>query len=384
MMIPTISAALVACSGAYATPDANAEQRLGFDPRRLQTMRERMAEVVSQGRLHGIVTLIERGGRVVSFDAYGIRVPGGTEPMRTDTIFQVMSMTKPVAAVAAAILVERGKLRWNDAVSDYVPAIGELRLTSGERPSNPIRLRHLLNHSSGISSDMPIDDDDRASLTLAQFVDRYIAKQPLRSEPGAEERYSGPGLTLAGRIVEIVSNQSLQDFSRAEIFEKLGMSDTAYFLPDTKKPRLSGVGRREGGKLTADPSDPSRPGSKFANPAGGLYSTALDMAKFQRSMLTKRQGLLSPATVRLMTTPGPKIAGGGEDHGFGLGFSIVRGPGPTQSLLPAGSFGHSGAFGTYMWSDPENDIVGVFMSQRLGGVDREIDLFRTLVYSALR
>lgn len=304
--------------------------------------------------------------------------------MRTDAIFQVMSMTKPVAAVAVALLVERGQLRWNDPVSDYLPAFGGLRKADGSLPSSPIRLRHLLSHTSGISSDMPIDDDNRASLTLAQFVDEYIVKQPLRNEPGAEERYSGPGTTVAGRIVEIVSRMAFADFCKAEVFDRLGMPDTHFFIPATKKSRLAGVGRRENGRLIPDPSDPSRPGARFANPAGGLYATALDMAKFQRAMLRKRGGLLSPATVDLMTTPGPPLPGSGEEHGFGIGFSIVRGPAPARSLVPAGSFGHSGAFGTYMWSDPANDIVGVFMSQRLGGVDREIDLFRTLVYSALR
>lgn len=375
---------LIACAMSISNPGAEAVQRLGFDPARLQTMRERMAEVVAHGRLHGIVTLIEKGGKIVSLDAYGTRTVGGTEPMRADTIFQIMSMTKPVAAVAVAILVERGQLRWNDPVSDYIPAIGELRLANGSRPASPIRIRHLLSHTSGISSDMPIDDDDRASLTLGQFVDQYISKQPLRTEPGTEERYSGPGLSVAGRIVEIVSKRSLEDFCQSEIFGKLGMPDTTYFVSAGKVSRLAGVGRRESGRLIADTSDPARPGAKFANPAGGLYATALDMAKFQRGMLKKAGGLLSPATVELMTTPGPRIPGSGEEHGFGLGFSIVRGPGPTRTLLPAGSFGHSGAFGTYMWSDPKNDIVGVFMSQRLGGVDREIDLFRTLVYAALR
>ena len=368
----------------FSNPGPGAEQQLGFDPARLQVLRERMASVVSEGRLHGIVTLIERGGKIVCLDAFGTRTVGGSEPMRTDTIFQVMSMTKPVTAVAAAILVERGLLRWNDPASDYIPAVGSLKLENGSAPTTPIRLRHLLNHTSGISSDMPIDDDDRAALTLAQFVDRFIAMQPLRAEPGTEERYSGPGISLAGRILEIVSKQSLEDFCRQAIFAPLQMSDTTFFISASKVGRLAGVGRREGGRLIPDSADPSRPGAKFANPAGGLYATAMDMARFQRAMLKKRGGLLSSATVDLMTTPSPRIPGSGEEQGFGLGFSTVRGPGPARNLLPAGSFGHSGAFGTYMWSDPENDIVGVFMSQRLGGVDREIDLFRTLTYSALR
>lgn len=382
-MILALSASLVVAA-AFLNPKAEAEQNLGFDPTRLQTMRDRMAQIIAEGRLHGIVTLIERGGKIVSLDAFGTRTVGGTEPMRTDTIFQIMSMTKPVAAVAAAILVERGQLRWNDTAADYVPAIGNLKLGNGVAPSSPIRIRHLLNHTSGISSDMPIDDDDRAALTLGQFVDRYIAVQPLRTEPGMEERYSGPGISLAGRIVEIVAKESLEAFCQKEIFGPLKMDDTAFFLPPAKATRLSGVGRRDGNRLIADTADPTRPGARFANPAGGLYSTAIDMARFQRAMLKRKGGLLSPATVDFMSTPSPSVPGSGEEHGFGMGFSIVRGPGPARNLLPAGSFGHSGAFGTYMWSDPVNDIVGVFMSQRLGGVDREIDLFRTLTYSALR
>lgn len=356
----------------------------GFDPAKLQTMRDRMSQVVREGQLHGFVTLIERHGKIVSLDAFGTREAGANEPMKPDTIFQIMSMTKPVTAVAAAILVERGKMRWNDRVSDYLPAFADIRLADGRKPSTPIYVRQLFNHSSGISSDMPIDDSDRARLTLGQFVSRYIEKQPLRAEPGTEERYSGPGITVGGRIVEIVSGTSFEEFCRREIFAPLGMKDTAFFFPSSSRGRLSGVGVRDKGKLIADKEDPSRPGAVFANPAGGLYSTARDMAKFMRNMLRKRAGLLSAATVRLMTTPSPRLPGSGEEHAFGIGFSIVREPGPSRSLLPAGTFGHSGAFGSYMWADPANDMVGVFMSQRLGGVEREIDLFRTMVYSALR
>ena len=356
----------------------------GFDAAKLRAMRDRMAQVVREGQLHGIVTLIERHGKIVSLDAFGTREVGGREPMKTDTIFQIMSMTKPVTAVAAALLVEKGKLRWNDRVSDYLPAFADIRLADGRKPMSPIYVRQLFNHSSGISSDMPIEDSDRARLTLGQFVSQYIEKQPLRAEPGTEERYSGPGISVGGRIVEVVSGTSFEQFCHREVFARLGMNDTAFFLPVLSRGRLSGVGMRDKGKLMAFSEDPSRPGAVFANPAGGLYSTAEDMAKFMRDMLRKRGGLLSPATVRLMATPSPKLPGSGDEHAFGIGFSIVRGPGPARSLLPEGTFGHSGAFGSYMWADPANDLVGVFMSQRLGGVDREIDLFRTMVYASLK
>ena len=345
-------------------------------------MRNRMAALVNEGKLHGIVTLIERHGKIVSLDAFGTRTVGGKEPMRADTIFQIQSMTKPVAAVAAAILVERGRLRWNDSASTYLPAFESMKLSSGEAAKTPIQLRHLLNHTSGISSDMPVEDEDRASMTLAQFVE-LIEKQPLRSEPGTEVRYSGPGFSVAGRIVEIVSRKPFEVFCEDEIFRPLGMADTHYFLPKSKENRLSGVASRDSDALKPLPADPMRTGSKFANPAGGLYSTARDMARFQRDMLQKKGRILSREMIRLMTTASPRIPGSSEEFGYGIGWSIARGPGPTRSLLPPGTFGHVGAFGTYSWSDPENDIVGVFMTQGAFGLDAEIATFRTMVYASL-
>ncbi len=369
------------CPALELRPSEAEIQRLGFDPARIRAMRDRMAAAVSSGSLHGVVTLFERHGKVVSLDAFGTLRVGTPEPMRSDAIFQVMSMSKPVTAVAVAILAERGLLRFNDSAALYLPAFAEMKLADGKRSETPIRIHHLLSHTSGIAGDMPIEDEDRARMTLGAFVD-LVSKQPLRSEPGAETRYSGPGTSVAGRIVEVVSKKAFDRFCADEIFTRLEMLDSHFFLPRGLAGRLAGLGVWEQGKLAAGKDDPMRPGSRFANPAGGLYSTARDMARFHRAMLEKGR-LLSPGMVRLMTSPGPRLPGGSEESGFGLGWSVSRGPGPSRSLLPPGAFGHSGAFGTYGWADPTNDIVGVFMAQRIGGEVREIEIFRSMVYAAL-
>lgn len=352
-----------------ASPDGL--RRLGFEPSRIQALRERMQGFVSSGELTGCVGLVWRHGKLVTWDAVGYLDVSQTKPMAFDTVFQAMSMTKPLAAAAVCLLVERGLVRLNDPVQRYLPAF-----------DRRIRVRHLLDHTSGIPSDMPVSDEERAKWTLAEFVD-LVAKQPLLTEPGTAERYSGPAISTAGRIVEIVSGKSFEQFLRKELFEPLKMRSSWMFLPPAERARLAEVPALESGRLVPTSDDPARPGARFANPAGGLYSTAADLARWHQAMLDGGKPVLSKATVdRMVRLPDTRPAGAGEEFGFGLGWSVARKR--TSGLLPAGTFGHSGAFGTYGWADSSTGIVGVFLAQRLYGAEREIDVFRTMVYAALR
>ncbi len=359
-------------------------RRLGFDPAKIQAMRTRLQSFVAEGRLPGMVVLIQRHGKLVSLDAIGYRAVGATAPMTADIVFQTMSMTKPFTATALCMLVERGLVRLSDPVSRYLPEFGKLRLKDGVAPSGPVRVRHLLNHTSGIASDMPISDEDRAGTTLQQFVE-LVARQPLVTEPGTAERYSGPAISVAGRIVEVVSGKPFERFLADEIFRPLGMNNSWMFLPAEERARLAGVSVLEDEQLKAETGDPARTGARFANPAGGLYSTAEDLARWHQAMLGGGAPVIGKTMLKLMTTlPTSRPIGAGEEVGFGVGWSVVRAPGPSSSLLPAGTFGHAGAYGSYSWTDPTTGIVGVFLSQRVFGADREIDAFRTMVYAAAK
>ncbi len=153
---------------------------------RIEAIEERMADEVAKGNLAGCVGVVMRNGHVIWSSGIGFLNLERKTPMPSDAIFQVMSMTKPVAAVAAMILVERGQIRLHDSVSDYLPEFKGVKVRSEaglKDPASPPRVRQLFSHSSGIGSDTPISDEDRASMTLADFV-RFVAEQPLASEPG--------------------------------------------------------------------------------------------------------------------------------------------------------------------------------------------------------
>lgn len=359
-----------------------------FDPARLALLRTRMQEFADGRGVAGIVVGLNLRGKTVMVEGWGQADLAKRQPMKPDTIFQVMSMTKPMTAVAAMILVERGLLRLQDPVSLYLPEFAKMRLADGTEARSPIRIRHLMTHTSGIDSDMPISDEDRASLTLRAFIE-IVAKQPLATEPGTAERYSGPAISTLGRVIEVISRRTFEDFVDAEICKPLGLRDTHLFLPTEKRERLAQAYVREDGKLTVSPYDPARVGTKFANPAGGLYSTAADMLKWHQAQLDAlagRPSIISAATARLMTSiQGPSTTpGASSESGWGLGWSVVRGTAPSRAYLPPGSFGHSGALETYGWADPENQVCGVYLSQVLGGSGRESEIFRTMTYAALR
>jgi CubicO group peptidase (beta-lactamase class C family) len=376
-VLPAMNTVPITTKSASAAETA----RLGFDPHRLQSMRQRLSEFVHQGQISGAVTLIQRKGRLVSMDAIGYKSLETKEPMAFDTVFQAWSMTKPFTAVAISVLVERGLLRLQDPVQRYLPEFQAMKLRNGQAPGDSIRISQLLNHTSGIGSDTPISDEDRSKMTLKEFVS-LVARQPLENAPGTTVQYSGPGISVAGRIVEVVSGVSFEAFLEREIFQKLSLRSSWMFLPEAMRPRLASGYSLEDGKLTLVSTDPFRIGSRFANPAGGLYSTASDIAAWQQAMLDGGAPILSSAMLNRMTQVAPSAVGG-SDHAFGLGWSVVRGPGATGSLVPAGTFGHSGAYGTYGWSDPKNQMVGVIMIQRAGGAEREVDVFRTMAYASL-
>ena len=257
----------------------------GFDIIRLQSAAARLSQFVREQEVAGVIALVQRNGIPVSHTAHGYASMEPKKLMQKDTVFQVMSMTKPVTAAAVMICAERGLLNLDDPVSRYLPAFADLRVKQPDgtvKPANrTITIRHLLTHTSGLSSNDPggLDDATKARLTLSDYASRY-GQDPLEFEPGTQIRYSGPGITAAGRIVEIVNKMKFETFLKVELFDKLKMKDTTFFASESYKSRLAQMTWFEEGAWRVINADPMRPGSKFANPAGGLYSTATDMARF--------------------------------------------------------------------------------------------------------
>jgi CubicO group peptidase (beta-lactamase class C family) len=348
-----------------------------------------MQSFVDRGEVAGIVTLVARHGQVAQLSAVGYQDVEGKKPMKTDSIFQVMSMTKPVTAVGIMMLAEEGKLAIGDPVEKYLPEFRDQLMVesrSGEdvklrKPSRLITIRDLMTHTSGMSSSLP-----PGAATLYTKMDRTLAEavtlfsqQPLDFEPGTKWQYSNAGIATLGRIIEVVGDQSYERFIQTRIFGLLGMKDSFFFPTPDKIGRIALVYNRTAGKLArADASilggDPAqyRHGAKYPAPEFGLYSTASDLAAFYQMMLNagvyNGKRLLAPESVRVMsavhTAEIPK-AGWLPGGSYGLAWEVVRDPIGTATLMSPGSYGHGGAFSTHGWIDPKKDLVGVYLVQAL-------------------
>lgn len=394
----------------------------GLSKARLARMHQVMATHVESGRMPGVVTLISRR-RETHIDAIGAMAFGGP-PMRRDTIFRIASMSKPVTAAAAMILVEESKLRLDDPVDHWLPELKNRRvLRSIDSPlddtvpaKRAIILRDLLTFRLGYGAIMefpPKSSIAKAmtdagvapgpnvpSLSPDEFMRRF-SNLPLVHQPGERWLYH-TGSDILGVMIARVVGRPLSAFLEERIFAPLGMKDTAFHVPEAKIDRLATC-------YWADPKSGERVvfdkarGGKFANPpeleAGGaeLVSTVDDYLAFGRMMLNKgrhgRDRILSRRSVELMTTDhvtaeqkavSPFFPGFWESRGWGFGLSVVtrrddlaRGP---------GCFGWDGGYGTSAYVDPEEDMVGILMTQRLWDSPRPpavIVDFWTQAYSAI-
>lgn len=354
-----------------------------LDATRLVAVRSRMQQFVDQGEIAGAVTLIAGRDGVVSLEAVGYQDREAKKPMRTDSLFRIASMTKPVTAVGIMILADEGKLSVTDPVEKYLPEFaGQALAVRGkegmtlQKPSRPITLRDLLTHTSGMSGGLPRSPAqlyEKRDTTLAEAV-RLFAKEPLQFEPGTKWQYCNIGIDTLGRVIEVVSGESYEAFLQKRIFNPLGMVDTCFYPSPSQAERIAVIYGKKDGQLVATTSPIVGPtaDAKYPIPAAGLYSTASDMARFYRMMLCQGQldgqRILSPASVALMTQvhTGELAAGFTEGLGFGLGWGVIRMPTGVTAMLSPGTFGHGGAFGTQGWIDPQKDLVLVMMIQRVG------------------
>ncbi len=368
----------------------------GLDPERLARIPVRMKAFVDKGTVSGVVTLLARHGKIDHHEAVGMQDIEARKPMRADTIFQIMSMTKPVTGVAIMILAEEGRLALSDPVERHLPEFrgqwmidardGDKSL-SLKRPARPITIRDLMTHTSGMPATNPIADAQR--YTLAEAIPMY-SQRPLEFEPGTKWLYSNAGIDTLGRIVEVLSDKPFEKFVEERIFTPLGMKDSHFAPPADKHARVALVYRPDAGKLVKSDVDMYRKGFRGPIPSGGMYSTASDMAAFYQMMLNggtyQGKKILSRPAVDVMTVnhTGTITAGHGPGLSFGLTWNVVRDPMSTLTFLSEGTFMHGGAFGTHGWVDRKKDIVGVFMIQRTGGGGAgERDAFLSMANTAV-
>ncbi|MBC8029868.1 MAG: DUF1343 domain-containing protein [Pyrinomonadaceae bacterium] len=360
---------------AFPTKQPRETAASGVSIQKLQAIDAEVEREITQKRLPGAVVLVARNGGVVWRKAYGARaVEPGREPMTTETLFDVASLTKVVAtATSIMMLVERGKVRLNDPLSSYIPEIkGEGR----ER----ITIELLLTHRAGYAPDF----DLRERWTGYDEAMKRLIREPLRSPPGARFVYSDIGFIALGEVVRRASGLSLDEFAWRNIFSPLGMRDT-HFRPSVgQRSRIAPTEKRRGQMtylgdtpenagadadkwLRGDVHDPTS--YRMAGVAGhaGLFSTANDLAIYAQMILNngayRGRRLLSPLTVAEMTRP-RLVNDSGWTRGLGwdinTSFSTNRG-----ELFPLGSFGHTGFTGTSMWIDPASRMFVIFLSNRV-------------------
>ncbi len=369
----------------------------GLDAERLKRIPTRMKEFVEAGTIAGSVTLVSRNGKVAALDAVGYTDIESKQALKTDAIFQIHSMTKPVVALAAMMLVEEGKIALNDPVEKHIPEFRGQRVLEGNRmraPSRPITIRDLMTHTSGLPTNPPAGIGELHGAlhkTLAEVV-LVVSQTPIAFDPGTKWLYSNMGIATLARIIEMHGGMPFEKFLEARIFTPLGMKDTYIYPPKEKWGRMPTAYILKEGKpvkYTADPLGEGamkfRVGAKYPLPEGGLYSTASDLVLLYQAMLNggelNGKRLLSPHSVKWMTEVHTgALTTNGPGMGYGLGWAVVRDN--AASPLSVGTFGHGGRYGTYCFVDPQRKLIGIFLIHREGGSE-ERNAFVNLSYGAV-
>jgi CubicO group peptidase (beta-lactamase class C family) len=329
---------------------------------------------IAQNEISGAVTLVVTKDQVLHLAAVGESDIAAHTPMKTDAIFWIASMTKPLTGTAIMMLQEEGKLSIEDPVARFIPEFAGIKTPSG-KPAN-LTLRHLLTHTSGLSE--ASGAEQKAAKTLSDLIPHFVDK-PTQFEPGAKWSYCQSGINTLGRIVEIASGQSLPEFFEKRITGPLGMRDTTFYPTKEQQTRIArtymknkDTGKLEDGAVALfaglDLADTHR--VPLAN--GGLYSTAADYGRFCQMLLNggtlEGHAYLKPQSIKLMSSilSGDVKTGFTPGNGWGAAVCVVREPQGVTGMLSAGTFGHGGAYGTQAWIDPVKGVAYVLMVQRQG------------------
>ncbi len=395
-----------------ATPEA-----AGMSSQRLSLVRQCIDAEVARDQVPGGVLAIARRGKLVHFEAYGYLDKAKGVPMRIDAIFNIASMTKPMAAVAGLQLFEQGRLLIDDPVAKYFPIFAgqqvavldaaKQAITQRVPPTRAMTVQDLMRHTSGLVYGgrgttavhrlLPEGSSQAAvSMTACEFLDRMSAA-PLMYHPGSVWDY-GFGLDVLGLIVEQLTGQSLGQYLHEQVMKPLGMADTYFVIPSDKLTRYAKA-------LPIDPAT-GKPQAlralttrtKFESGGGGLASTASDYLRFALMLANKgtydKQRILGRKTVEYMTAnhlaPGVvnMIGATGDptraDWGFGLGVAVRTTQGIAPTMGSVGQIAWPGASGTDWWADPQEDLVVVWMAHSPGAIRwRFRQVISALVYQAL-
>lgn len=406
-------------------PVVVAPETVGLSTNRLANIRSIMNKHVAEKRIPGASALIARKGKVAYQETFGMADMEAGKPMRMDTIHRIYSMSKPITSTALMMLYEEGKFQLNDPVAKYLPEFAKMQVAVEEKDPQtgkpvmktvparrPITVRDLMRHTAGLTygvfGDTLVDREYRkvkilGELNLADFV-TDLAKIPLQYEPGTRWHYS-VSVDVQGRLIEVLSGKSFDQFLQERIFTPLEMNDTGFVVPASKKDRMAKLytltkeGQLQPSLICSTSQECIE---KFPNAApsvfqplgmqsggGGLTSTAYDYLRFCQMLLDNGQyngkRLLSRKTVQLMSSDHlGTIPGMGPGTGFGLGFAVSKAPGEAGMMGSPGEYNWGGAAGTKFWIDPQEQLIGIFMIQILPHTGLEYGSeFRVLTYQSI-
>jgi CubicO group peptidase (beta-lactamase class C family) len=388
-----------------------------FLSEKLKRVSDFIRDEIAAGTMPGAVVLIQQHGRPVYFESFGVRDVESRRPMTADTIFRIYSMAKPITSVAAMMLVEDGKLSLDDPIEKYIPAFAGVKVgvekidesgkhqLSLEPLRRPVTIKDLLRHTSGLtygfygetmvrklydSSDIYAGDFDNAT-----FVER-LAKLPLADQPGTRWDY-GHSTDVLGRIIEVISGQTLYEFEKQRLLDPLGMTETAFFVADdAQRPRIAEPMPHDRFSRPVAGITDSTVRRRWESGGAGMVGTTGDYARFLQMLLNggtlDGKRYLKPETIALMTTdqigPETKIIHDpfyfpGETSGFGLGFAVRTAVPVKYPSWVVGEYRWEGAAGTGFFVDPRDDMFAILMVQAPPHGGRLITALRTLVYDAI-
>ena len=328
-----------------------------------------LQKYVDNHTLAGAVTVVATKDKLLHLEAVGFADIAAKQAMRTDNLFWIASMSKPITGTALMILVDEGKVNIDDPVEKYLPEFkGVMAIAEQDanhvllkKPLQPMTVKHVLSHTSGMRFSSPMEKPTLDTLTLRDSV-RSHALQPLQWEPGSKYQYSNAGINTAARIIEVVSGVPYEEFMQKRLFDPLKMTDTTFWPNAEQVSRLAKPYKPNADKTNLEVTTigqltyPLTDRKRTPMPAGGLFSTGKDVARFCQMVLNGGEldgkRYVSEASVKQMTS---KQTGDAIKEGYGLGWS-------TNSS----SYGHGGALATNMTIDPKRGLITVWMVQHAG------------------
>ena len=385
----------ISAFGAEPFPRATPES-VGLNAAKLQEATDLMNRLVAEKRIAGAVAAVARRGKLVYLQTAGVQDLESRAPMTDRSIFRIYSMTKPVTAVAAMMLHERGRFALTDPVSKFIPEFKSLVVAAQDGTTRPparaITVQDLLLHTSGLDHRTSGRYEREKVRSRAQALPQFIAnivRVPLMEDPGARYRYS-ESPTVVGRLIEIWSGQPLDRFLDSQIFQPLGMIDTTFWVSSEQAARFTTrYAGREGQLIPNEIEEvPFTVRPALIEGAVGLVSTAPDFLRFSQMLLNKGElagvRLLSAKTVDSMTVNGLTDAMVKQRNGMGWGLGNVEVVvDPVLQKVPSsrGEYGWNGSAGTYFWNDPTTGVITIVMTQFAGGLPAP---FKTLVREAVQ